>query len=128
MIHGMSINPVQDGIPQWTRGWRLQRALGHLKETTGEILTAEQFGDELGVSRSTLSRWMNDHGPVRDIYLRQWAFRCGVNFNWLKDGETVRPPGGPSTVAPTRWILSSASMSDLSGYDTLTSLLLPVAA
>jgi transcriptional regulator with XRE-family HTH domain len=70
-----------EAVPQWTRGWRMRRALDHAG------LTVETMIAELGVSRGTASRWLHDKGPVRDIYLKQWALRCGVPFDWLKDGR-----------------------------------------
>lgn len=71
-----------DGIPQWTLGWRLQRALAHAG------MRSDQMGQELGVTRTTISRWVNDHGaPPRAIYVRQWALRTGVPYSWLQKGE-----------------------------------------
>jgi len=48
-----------------------------------------------GMSRQTLSRWMNDRGaPPRELYVRHWAQMCGVSFVWLQTGESPRT-GGP---------------------------------
>lgn len=48
------------------------------------------MAEELGVSRSTLSRWMNDRGAApRPIFVKQWAMRCGVSYDWLATGATV---------------------------------------
>lgn len=76
-------------VPQWTLGWRLQRALAHAG------LRAETMADELGVDRRTLSRWMHDKGPVRRGYLSQWALRCGVPFEWLAYGVEPEGPDAP---------------------------------
>lgn len=90
------------GIPEWTLGWRLQRSLAHATMTTGDM------ADELGVARSTVSRWMNDHGSApRAAFVKQWALRTGVPYEWLKDGET--PNNGPNTpdgqvIRPSRWM------------------------
>lgn len=71
-------------VPGWTLGWRLQRALAHAG------LTTEEIAAELGVSRSTISRWLNDRGaPPRPVYIRMWALRCGVPYGWLKEGDTT---------------------------------------
>lgn len=83
---------VTDGvIPEWTLGWRLQRAL----DFAG--ITATDMADELGVARGTVSRWMNDHGaPPRLAYVKMWALRCGVNLGWLELGVGPDPsPGAP---------------------------------
>jgi transcriptional regulator with XRE-family HTH domain len=77
-------------VPQWTRGWRMRRALDHAG------LTVETMISELGISRGTASRWLHDKGPVRDIYLKQWALRCGVSFDWLKSGG----PAGQEATSP----------------------------
>lgn len=69
-------------VPDWTLGWRLQRALDFAGVKAGDM------AEELEVTRSTISRWMNDHGtPPRTIYVRQWAAVCGVPFEWLMYGE-----------------------------------------
>ncbi len=80
----------QSLVPAWTLGWRLQRALdfGHVK--------AGEMAEELEVTRGTISRWMHDGGkPPKAVYLRQWATRCGVPFEWLRDGDQ----GSGATVA-----------------------------
>lgn len=75
-------------IPDWTLGWRLQRALDHAGIKVGDM------ADEIGVVRGTVSLWLHDKGPVREIYLKHWALRCGVNAQWLitgRRGETPEP-------------------------------------
>ena len=69
-------------IPSLTLGWRLQMALAHAS------LTTEQIADELGYSRSSVSRWVNDKGPVRPMILKEWALRCGVPLH-ERGGEGV---------------------------------------
>lgn len=65
-------------IPEWTLGWRMQRALAHAGISVNDI------ADEMGVSRATISRWINDKGaPPRIAYIKQWAFRTGVPYEWL---------------------------------------------
>ena len=78
----MSELPVEGAVPDWTLGWRMQRALAHAGISAGEMAA------ELEVSRGTLSRWLNDRGArPRAIYLRQWALRCGVSYRWLLNGN-----------------------------------------
>lgn len=57
------------------------------------------MADDLGVARSTVSRWMNDHGerPPRKAFLMQWAMRCGVSYEWLRSGQASPDDGGPIT-------------------------------
>jgi transcriptional regulator with XRE-family HTH domain len=80
----MSENHAESVIPQWTVGWRMQRALGHAQ------MSVEQMAQELDVSRGTVSRWLNDRGPVKGLYLRQWALLTGVPFDWLRTGAVPR--------------------------------------
>lgn len=69
-------------IPEWTLGWRLRRSLEHAG------ISVEEMGEDMGVSRSTMSRWLNDRGaPPKQPYLRLWALRTGVPFAWLADTD-----------------------------------------
>lgn len=71
-------------IPDWTLGWRMRRALGH------SGVSVQEMADELGVARTTLTRWMGDQGaPPRPAFLRVWALRTGVPYEWLVNGETT---------------------------------------
>lgn len=93
--HGDTLTPVSDpgsawSVPQWTLGWRLQRALAHAD------MKAEAMAEELGVDRRTLSRWMHDKGPVRAAYLKQWALRTGVSYDWLAHGIVPTGTDEPS--------------------------------
>lgn len=68
-------------IPDWTLGWRMRRALGHAD------VSVQEMADELGVTRSTLTRWMSDIGAApRPAFLRVWAMRTGVDYQWLSTG------------------------------------------
>jgi len=70
-------------VPEWTLGWRLQRALHHAGMQT------DQMAAELGLSRGTVSRWLNDRGaPPKLGYIKVWAMRCGVPLEWLITGES----------------------------------------
>jgi transcriptional regulator with XRE-family HTH domain len=80
-----------ESVPEWTLGWRIQRALDHAG------LTVEQIADDLGVSRSTVSRWIHDKGPVRKIYLSQIALRCAVPAEWLRTGVAGPEAGDVTT-------------------------------
>lgn len=74
-------------VPEWTLSWRLHRAMAHAG------LNIEDMAAELGVGRSTVSRWLNDHGgPPRIGYLKLWAMRCGVPLEWLA-GPDIRTRG-----------------------------------
>jgi transcriptional regulator with XRE-family HTH domain len=69
-------------IPEWTLGWRLQRSLAHAG------VTVEEIAEEMDVSRSTVSRWLNDRGaPPKAPYVKQWALKTGVPYAWLADTD-----------------------------------------
>lgn len=79
-------------IPEVTLGWRMRLALAHAD------MSIEDMGDHLGVHRATISRWLNEHGtPPRDGFLRLWALRTGVPFEWLAHGVIPDPTPGPGT-------------------------------
>jgi hypothetical protein len=84
----MTAQPDHAGvIPDWTIGWRIQRALGHAGIPAGDIAV------DLQVSRGTVSRWLNDKGlPPRGVYLERIAELTGVPFLWLCHGD-MRPCG-----------------------------------
>ncbi len=94
----MSETTQAPAVPEWTLSWRLQRALAHAG------IGIDDIAEELGVSRSTVSRWLNEHGgPPRSGYLKLWAMRCGVPLEWLAG---VRCPGilPPAQYqAPAEW-------------------------
>lgn len=69
-------------IPQWTQGDRMRKAMEH-----AGIKTEELMAQELEVHRTTISRWLSDATTVRTIYLKQWALRCGVPYEWLRNGN-----------------------------------------
>ena len=77
-------------IPTITLGWRMRLALGDIP--------VGKMADDLGYSRSTLSRWLNDQDEPRPAILAQWALMTGVDHTWLKTGEQSGdhgPDGGP---------------------------------
>lgn len=90
----MTEQPAPDAgvIPDWTQGWRIQRALSHAGIAAGDLAV------ELQVSRATVSRWLNDKKPApRAVYLERIAELTGVPFLWLCHGDLK--PCGPRVVA-----------------------------
>jgi len=65
----------------WTLGDRLLKA----RRLAG--LTADELGEELGISRSMISRYENDLAVPRRAVMIVWAQVCGVDYEWLKDGD-----------------------------------------
>ena len=74
-------------VPDWTLGWRMKRALAHAG------IGIEDMAAELGVSRSTISGGVNDHGAEPRVgYLKLWALRTGVPLEWLVGGGVRTAP------------------------------------
>ena len=80
-------------VPEWTLPWRLQRSLAHAD------MTVEDMAEELGVSRQTISRWLNERSDPRISYLKLWALRTGVPLGWLLSGGLEDAFYGPAAVA-----------------------------
>lgn len=65
-------------------------------------MATEQMADEIGVSRTTVSSWLNDRGAQPRIgYLKLWAMRSGVPLEWLLTGSDVRRPGSCPPADPS---------------------------
>lgn len=77
-----------DQIPEWTLGWRLQRSLAHAG------MSIEDMAGELGVSRQSVSRWLNERAEPRIGYVKLWAIRTGVPLEWLVGGVKTEPISG----------------------------------
>jgi transcriptional regulator with XRE-family HTH domain len=74
-------------VPQWDVADRLRKALRE-----GGVGVAE-MADYLGVSRASVSNWINGRVAPSIQTLRLWALRTGVPYPWLLSGE-MAPPGG----------------------------------
>ena len=78
-----------DRIPPLTLGLRLKMALEWADHSNADVAA------ELGVSVSTVSRWMNnkDAPPPRGM-IKAWADFTHCDFQWLLTGDQP-PDGGP---------------------------------
>src|SRR5260221_8879559 len=74
-------------VPTWDVTDRMRKAL-----RTAD-LGALEMADYLGVSRTSVSSWINGRIRPSTAILRLWAIRCGVDFDWLRSGPDVRRPG-----------------------------------
>ena len=78
-----------DRIPPLTLGLRLKMAMDWADYSNTDMAT------ELGVSVSTVSRWMNDpNAVVSRGMIKAWADFSRCDFQWLLTGEQP-PDGGP---------------------------------
>jgi transcriptional regulator with XRE-family HTH domain len=78
----MSEQPGSPPVPQWDTADRLRKAL-----RVAGIGVAE-MADYLGVSRTSVSNWINGRVAPSVQTLRLWALRCGVPYPWLLGGDT----------------------------------------
>lgn len=59
-----------------------------------------EMAAELGVDPATITRWTGDRGATPKAgFLKQWALRCGVPYEWLVTGTT--PPALDSELTVT---------------------------
>lgn len=68
-------------VPEFDLADRMRKAL----RIAG--LTVQEMADYLGVTRTTVSNWINGHVPPSKQTQRLWAMRSGVDFDWLVTGE-----------------------------------------
>ncbi len=68
-------------VPEFDLADRMRKAL----RTSG--VGSMEMADYLGVTRATVSNWINGHVKPSLQSLRLWAMRTGVDFDWLRTGE-----------------------------------------
>lgn len=62
-------------------------------------VTGKEMAEYLGVTPSTVSRYINGKAAMPLQVTRLWALRTGVPFEWLETGKTptgTDPDGGES--------------------------------
>jgi len=85
----MTQSPVSADVPTWTIGDRLGKALNHAGISVGEMATY------LGLSRNSVSAYINDRAEPKRQTLLLWAMRTGVALEWLETGEHESGPTPP---------------------------------
>ena len=81
----------------WDVGDRMRKALREAGIGVGEMAAY------LGVARTTVSNWVNGRIEPSVQTLRLWALRCGVDYNWLRDGRpSPAPVTSPTTLVDIR--------------------------
>ena len=75
-------------IPEWDIADRVSKA----RRTAG--FEQDELAERAGVSRRSISRYENGTAVPRGAAVIAIAFACGVDVNWLKDGETPTAPEG----------------------------------
>lgn len=76
---------MSGSVPEWDTADRMRKAL-----RVADI-GVQEIAEYLGVSRNTVSTWINGRIAPSTQTLRLWALRCGVDFEWLAADEIGRP-------------------------------------
>jgi transcriptional regulator with XRE-family HTH domain len=104
----MSTDVTSVGVPDWDLADRMRKAL----RVSG--VSAIEMSAYLGVSRNTISNWINGHTPPPTMSVRLWALRTGVPYEWLRGGEiAAQGSTGSSNVIPFTTRHHRTSVSDL---------------
>jgi transcriptional regulator with XRE-family HTH domain len=73
----------QEAAPEWDVADRMRKSLRHAD------IDVQEMADYLGMSRTSVSAWINGRYTPSVRTLRLWALRCGVPYEWLTEGETI---------------------------------------
>lgn len=95
----MSEMTVEQAAPEWDLADRMRKSLRHAGGIEIQVMA-----DYLGVSRATVSNWVNGHNRPNKPTLRVWAMRTGVPFAWLSDGATAPGESGNLTFRRSYWL------------------------
>ena len=79
----MQTVPVHTHTPSFDEADRLRKAL----RESG--VSVQEMAEYLGVSRNTVSRWINGAVPPKAHVMRLWALRTGVPYEWLAGKRSV---------------------------------------
>jgi transcriptional regulator with XRE-family HTH domain len=72
------VSEQEDGaVPDWDLADRMRKALRHADLGVGEM------ADYLGVSRTSVSNWINGRVAPSLQTLRLWALRTSTDLDWL---------------------------------------------
>lgn len=84
-------------VPQFDLADRMRKAL---READIDV---QEMAAYLECSRSSVSGWINGRIRPSPQTIRLWAMRCGVPFEWLRDGATsqsLEVPAGATAPYP----------------------------
>jgi len=95
----MTSAPEPGYVPQWDMADRMRKTL----RDSG--ISVQDVAEYLGVSRNTVSSWINGRITPDLTTQRLWAMRFGVPLTWLQTGEA-----GPDIPTGLRMGYLSGSM------------------
>lgn len=88
----MTTLPAERRRPPFGQPDRLLKA----REVAG--LEQAELAAALDVSRQTISNYERGISRPRRLQLREWALVCGVDLDWLVEGDPAPVPGGEQLV------------------------------
>lgn len=68
---------MSGSVPEWDTADRMRKSL------RAADVGVQEIADYLGVSRNTVSTWINGRISPSVQTLRLWSLRCGVDYRWL---------------------------------------------
>ena len=77
---------MSGSIPEWDLADRMRKAMRHAGMGGRGI---SEMAGYIGVTRGTISNWINGRWPPQPAAVRLWALRCGVSYEWLTGTENV---------------------------------------
>lgn len=81
----MSEQPVTEaGLPEWDLADKMRKSLRHAG------ISVEEMADELDVSRTSISNWINGRIEPSAHTVMAWALRTGIPYTWYCHGD-LRP-------------------------------------
>jgi transcriptional regulator with XRE-family HTH domain len=84
----MAEHAVAPSALEWDMADRMRKAL-----RVADI-SSNEMADYMGVSRNSVSSWINGRAVPRRTMLRLFAMRAGVSHKWLETGEAPSSPDG----------------------------------
>lgn len=102
----MSQTQATVSVPTWDVADRLRKSLRE------KDIGVSEMADYMGVSRNTVSTWINGRIRIPGPALRLWAMRTDVPLRWLETGElSDQQPAGnrPVTKAECDRVIHAAA-------------------
>ncbi len=96
--------PVGGEVPEFTIHDRLAKARAYYAKQIGYALTQDEFAEMVGCSGATVSNYeLGNVSRLNEAVLREWSRVTGVNYRWLKTGESENRtgPGSGGEWAPS---------------------------
>lgn len=94
---------------KWDLADRLRKAL-----RLGDV-SSNDMAATLEVSRNSVSAYINGRTQPSAATIRVWALRCGVPYEWLRDGTEPQTSPDPDGITSDLGITGSGCIGDTPG-------------